>query len=411
MITEHLLVASSLKSRDFFERVREILDFEKDLPPLAAKVLSDIGTYYDKDLDAKGVDVPLLLETIKATVPKNAIYDSVKAFIEGATNDNISPGNVLELVKIVKQQAIGQQLAVALANREPKAKVHALIDEYTKWDDPDVIKEDDEETILGGTADHVALLSATLDRKNLIKLWPKALNDRIDGGVLPGHHIIVFAQTEIGKTQFAINLMAGFAKQGKRTLYLGNEDPIKSIHTRCIMRLARLPKYRVEEDKAEATRIAKENGLDLIDLKGLSPGSWPQVNRLARQLKPDIIVIDQLRNITSRKDGTRAESLEDCANNARAVGKRHGCVMVSLTQAGNSATDKAVVEISDIDSSKVGIPAQGDLIIAIGADQQMKASGVRIINLPKNKLSGKHEFFEAHFDTTTGVVRTPGSTN
>jgi hypothetical protein len=85
--------------------------------------------------------------------------------------------------------------------------------------------------------------------------------------------------------------------------------------------------------------------------------------------------------------------------------------MVSLTQAGNSATDKAVVEISDIDSSKVGIPAQGDLIIAIGADQQMKASGVRIINLPKNKLSGKHEFFEAHFDTTTGVVRTPGSTN
>ena len=42
-------------------------------------------------------------------------------------------------------------------------------------------------------------------------MYPLRLNKELGGGVLPGHHIILFARPEQGKTAAAITMAVGFA--------------------------------------------------------------------------------------------------------------------------------------------------------------------------------------------------------
>ena len=60
--------------------------------------------------------------------------------------------------------------------------------------------------------------------------------------------------------------------------------------------------------------------------------------------------------------------------------------------------------MSDVDSSKTGIPASADLMIGIGGDAVMKSNGTLGISLPKNKLSGLHDRFLATVNYQTGVL-------
>ena len=96
--------------------------------------------------------------------------------------------------------------------------------------------------------------------------------------------------------------------------------------------------------------------------------------------------------------------LEAAANEARSVGKDARLLVVSITQAGNSATDKVYLDMNDVDNSKTGIPGAVDLMIGVGADNAMKANGLLGISLPKNKLGGLHDKFTVSVDFTTGVV-------
>ena len=49
--------------------------------------------------------------------------------------------------------------------------------------------------------------------------------------------------------------------------------------------------------------------------------------------------------------------------------------------------------MGDVDSSNTGIPGACDVMIGIGASGEDEASGRRVLSLPKNKRSGRHDFF------------------
>lgn len=80
---------------------------------------------------------------------------------------------------------------------------------------------------------------------------------------------------------------------------------------------------------------------------------------------------------------------------------------VSLTQAnaGDEARPKVWLRDSDVDSSRTGLPAQADLLLGIGADDDMLNTGARAVSLCKNKLSGNHEGFMVQFDYLRSKVK------
>ena len=104
------------------------------------------------------------------------------------------------------------------------------------------------------------------------------------------------------------------------------------------------------------------------------------------------------------KSDSRTAELEAAGIEARAIAKEYNVLVISVTQAGDSATGKVYLDISDVDSSKTGIPASADLMIGLGADEAMKANGLIGFSLCKNKMSGDHAKFTCSVNYATGVI-------
>jgi hypothetical protein len=198
-------------------------------------------------------------------------------------------------------------------------------------------------------------------------------------------------------------MTAGFLRQGLKVLYVGNEDPAADILMRLISRLSKMTKQQIMENPEEAEKRAFDKGYGNIVVAALSPGNFFEIRKLVDKYNPDVVILDQLRNLEVNSEN-RVLQLEKSAQEARNLAKRYNVVVVSVTQAGDSAEGVAILGRSDVDFSKTGIPATLDLMIGIGADNAMEKHGLRTISLCKNKLSGNHEHFTVSINPQLGTV-------
>ena len=102
------------------------------------------------------------------------------------------------------------------------------------------------------------------------------------------------------------------------------------------------------------------------------------------------MVIDQLRNIDVDSEN-RTQALEKAATEARNTAKKFDIPVISVTQAGDSASGRTILSRGDIDGSNVGMPATADLMLGIGCTMEMEQRNMRVLSFPKNKISGRHE--------------------
>jgi archaellum biogenesis ATPase FlaH len=324
----------------------------------------------------------------------------------------VAPVGVAKEVLALKRYNVGMQLAASIGAREKDSKVQVLVEEYlgllrqeslsveTEWED---------------AADWSELCKETgLDRR--IPLAPMALNVRCGGGALPGHHILVYARPEMGKSLFALNMAAGFLKAQRRVLYIGNEDSIHVLKKRMLVRLSGIPATEIDRDKAkeaEAIHLATVRSAGNLHMRHLHRGSCADVEMAVKEFQPEVLILDQIRNLEAKTaDGKTTERLEAVATGVRGILARHHLVGVSVTQA-NDRTERYGQEppiwlgMSDVDSSRTGLPAQVDLMVGIGGTRDMISRGERAISLAKNKLDGgpiSREGFTCRFDTLLGRI-------
>jgi len=199
-------------------------------------------------------------------------------------------------------------------------------------------------------------------------------------------------------------MIAGFLQQELTVLYIGNEDPISDIVMRTVSRLTGMTKYEILDDPDTADQVARTKHYDNLILAGLAPGTPRQIQSLITEYKPDVVMIDQLRNLNVNEEHF-VQKLEKAATAARNLGKANNVLMVSVTQAGDSATGKGPLDMGDVDSSNTGIPAQVDVMVGVGATHDDEASNRRVLSLPKNKRSGNHEFFPVAIDPQLSKIR------
>ena len=191
---------------------------------------------------------------------------------------------------------------------------------------------------------------------------------------------------------FVINASCGFARQEKGVLYVINEDRPQDIILRHISNLSGMNKHEIRESPKRAQDLAYVRGWGNVIVASMAPGSPDDVRRLIEKHDPACVIADQLRNFKVRAEN-RTNQLEMAATEMRNIAKEADVVMLSVTQAGDSASNKLVLEQGDVDSSNTGIPAQADVMVGIGMDATTEAEGVRIVSLPKNKVGGIHDSF------------------
>ena len=119
---------------------------------------------------------------------------------------------------------------------------------------------------------------------------------------------------------------------------------------------------------------------------------------------PDVLVIDQIRNVQVKEDNF-VRHLEKVSAMIRQIGQRHEVLVISVTQAGDSATNKAALEMGDVDNSNTGMPGQADVMLGIGGTEADVRANRRVLSLPKNKRSGNHDFFTVEVDPVLNKIR------
>lgn len=379
---ERKLLAALIYERKAYDDTKEYLA-DEDFSDQGLIIYKAISSFYDEDSAALSVDKEVLKHTFEQKYEKHAArLNQILIDLEP-----VSIPNVVKTVLSLKKNKIGMELSHALASGN-ETTINRAMNKYITIKEKETVEE--ETTFIQYPIDKVV---SSVSRENLIKVYPKDLNERLEGGVPKGTHMLVFARPEVGKSLFSINTTCGFLREGKRALYIGNEDPHDMMLLRFFSNLSGMTRQEIQANPHKAEAIAKEKGYDNLIFASLAPGTIHQVHGLIKKHRPEILVVDQMQNLFAG-NLTKVERLEQVAMELRAVGKMYGIVVLSVCQAADSAGDKLVLGMGDVYFSNTGIPSQIDVMMGIGMDGTHEQNDTRVVTLCKNKITGNHDSFQ-----------------
>jgi hypothetical protein len=377
------ILRAVIESRDAFERVSKHVN-EKELTPTVQFWWRLVDEYYGRDSSCSSVDVDTLraIGERRITNPKHA-----EATLGVLSNlpAGVSSSNVVAAVLELKRYNVSAEFASAAMAGDMK-KANKLLRIVNELYETTTLEKEERRYALP-----VEELYGAVGRERRIPLLPKLLNDRIGGGVLPGHHVLVFGRTEVGKSAFVINMASGLVRKGQRVLYVGNEDEINNVKARFVARLTRRSPQECEQDLGgTAIAFRERGGEERLRLVHLQPGTVSSLRKDIEEWKPTVVVVDQIRNLDGPEDGM-TQRMEGNAIRFRSLLNEYGLVGISVTQAGNrderhNSDGPIWLGAGDVDSSRVGLPAQVDLMLGIGANSDLLSRGQRAVSLCKNKL-------------------------
>lgn len=403
---EDKLIKLVLSSRDDFYLIQQHINL-KTYSREFCIVFSYIKDYYERDSHASSVQLDLLAEIIKSTVTNEKHAERFITYIEEAMAVDVSSANIKQVVLQAKQRELGNELAIAIANGKDHEQLLKAYSELLQYTDLDEMLERGVEVYDASSLDD--LIEHETDPSTKLSLYPLALNERVDGGVQGSDHITIIARPEMGKTGLILTIANGFAKQGAVGIVFNNEERITRLRLRALSCSTGLTANEIRMDPEEAKRIAAERGYHNIIFVSMSPGTPKQIESFVARYKAKWFIVDQLRHLAVKSD-TRTNQLEEAANAMRNIAKKYDAVAITVTQAGDSAQGKAVLDMGDVDSSNTGIPGACDVLLGIGATDQHKEQGIRILSLSKNKLGGVHDAFPVRFNPSISkYVSTTGA--
>jgi hypothetical protein len=394
------VLSACLESRAAYDRVCQYVD-KHEFTPMAQYWWELVAGWYLRDDSATAVDRKLLRDRGKRQANEKH-RDTMLSWFDDLPCD-VSPDNaVFELLE-VKRHAKGNELAAQMG-AEPD-KLLPVAEEYVDLLQATTLQKD---TWIASEGDDD--LAAELDDSAKITVLPQALNRRLRGGVTPGTHIVLFGPTEIGKSALAINMVAGFLRQERKVLYVSNEDAANKVRLRVRSNLAHMSADEIRADPDEARRRSAAKGFGNLFVGNMDPGDVRQIERKVEELGAEIVVIDQLRNLHAvggAKGASGTQRIDQAAQEVRSLLIRKQLVGVSIMQAyaGEHGKPNIWFHASDVDSSRIGAPGTADVLLGMGADEEMQLQGLRAISICKNKVGGMHEGFICNIDTKRSKLK------
>lgn len=393
---EGKIIAAIYKDRDGYDILAPIVEKSSEavFSDINAILYDRAAEYYENDKDATSIDLDVIRSHVAREYPRQS--DIVNIAIDKIeSTEGISCNNIVQEFLAVKRDAIGRRLAgEILAGRTP---TDTLEEYHSLCMGAEIVPAGDDIVVHSNIRSKD--IAAALDSSNSIELYPPDLNDRV-GNLMRGDHILLFARPETGKSLIAINMVRGFVEQDLKVLYIGNEDSEQRMLPRFLCSIADITKDEMDQlGGEELDRLLDSTNIDNLYFVHLEPGTFPQIRGLIERLKPDVVIVDQIRNVQTGGDGLTT-GLERAGTEMRNIANEYNVLAVSITQAGESANGKLRLDLSDVDSSKTGLPAQIDLMIGVGVNEDYEGRGKRMLSLPKNKISGDHSFFSIDVDVS-----------
>lgn len=221
-----------------------------------------------------------------------------------------------------------------------------------------------------------------------------SLYERVAGGA-PGEFMVWFARPEMGKTAGWISLCAaphGFCEQGAVVHAFVNEEPGQRTMMRAISARTGMSREQIGNNlplaKSRLGTLRRDLKMyDSVDL------TLEALDAHCEKHKPDIVVIDQLDKVVTHGEFARPDlRLAHIYRCAREIAKRRDCFVIAVSQASADAEGKTHVTPDMLAGSKTDKFAEADIIIGVGAHQNVTAEQdmTRVLYVGKNKITGWH---------------------
>ncbi len=379
------VLAAVLDSRDAYDKVKSYVVME-ELGLQAQTWWPLVVEWYDADRKAQSVDREILLAKGERELPE-AHLSTLTGWLKDVPESNAPEAVVKELLEL-KRYVKGNELSQAIQGRADGARIDALLGEYSELRNATHLGTSE----VTWTMDDQEM-DSLLDRDNLIKFAPQRVNDRLKGGIGPGDTVLIFGRPEAGKSLFTVNAVAGFLKFKRKVLCIGNEEGTYRTRKRIICNLANTDNDGYAKDPEKALSLAKERGLDYLYICHMQPGSPAEIEELVKEVRPEVVVVDQIRNLTLGKTNDKlTDRLGELGTAMRSMANKYGFASVSVTQAGDK-TERHGQEVppwltmADIADNRTSLAAQFDVILGVGCTEELRRNNTRAISICKNKLN------------------------
>jgi AAA domain len=403
IMLDQQILAAIISSRTAYERIKEYIN-DKDASPPIAYWLHQVRDYYNRDHSAGCVDIP----TLRALGERGISNPKHAPAILGALDSTppVSGANVVELVLNLRRYNLSAEFAAASMSGDRKKATQLLQELSTIWDQTEIAQKSEIEY-----AKDWSELDSVVGRSRRIPIGPASLDSRIGGGVLPGHHVLIFGRTEIGKSCLTLSTTANLIRAQQSVLYIGNEDSIDILKARIRLSLLNQSQAWVDTHPRKAVRLLSEITGDRLTMVHVHPGSMSEVEDLASKHSPSVLILDQIRGLSGAEEGM-TQKLEANAIRLRSLLGRQKMIGISVTQAGDRSqghnqSGPIYLSAGDVDSSRVGLPGTVDLQIGVGASPEMLSRGLRMLSFAKNKLASGPQSREplcVRFDLEKNIV-------
>ena len=395
MMNENKVLSTIITSREAYLALATHVE-QNSFSEFGQLIFSAIANYYDLDESAQKCDVEILRLKLSKKYPR--LTSRINEFLE-TLPEPTSLKNLISVFKDMRRERVGLEVMQMIASGQQDS-VKSLMDKYLSLEDVSAaIDEVFNATPLEDIEQHFT-------GTNIIPMFPSKLNELLRLRGLPRQsQVLVFARPNVGKSAAAINIAGGCAERGYKVLYIGNEDPSPVMVFRLVSRILRTPEEDIKKDLKTYYTKALENGYGNIYFKEMTPGTYREVRTWVEKLRPDVVVIDQIRNMQFSKISMTV-NLEQASIAMRNLAKEFDFLSVLVTQAGDSATNKLVLRMEDVEWSHTGIAAAMDLMIGLGQNDEFRAQGKIMLSFPKVKNNPPILPFHAKVDYATNRILT-----
>lgn len=323
-------------------------------------------------------EYPVLSKEEKALLPR--VIEDI-----AASDESVDEQTLLGYLQSLRDRQMGEQMAIKALDfsqgRASKEELQSISEELFY----NFVKTDDEapkylEVSLDAVQQH---LSAPGFRWRL-----RVLNQAL-GSLRKGNFGFLFARPETGKTTFLASEVTNFIAQTDGIiLWVNNEEPPPQIMLRCYNAALGKPSDEVFKNIEESKRLFTELGGNRIKIVDTVNASKKEVEAICKELKPVMIVFDQLDKITGEFGDERNDLVLKAKYQwARELAKVYGPV-IAVCQAGGTGENKKYLTMNDVDSSHTAKQGEADFMLGIGCTHNDNDEFTRYLSICKNKLPG-----------------------
>ena len=216
--------------------------------------------------------------------------------------------------------------------------------------------------------------------------------DQAVGAIGPEVFGIFAGPVNSGKSAMGISFTfgpKGFAEQGAKTVYIGNEESLKRTMMRGVSCWSGMTKTEILDNPLEAQKRFDEirENIFLIDDYSMT---FNKLHHVMDKLTPDIVILDMLDKVkvsgVFQRDDQR---LGKIAEMARETAKKYQCAVFGLSQTNGDTFGQLIIEQNELSGSRVDKAANADLVLTLGSLPSAEDNNnFRRIFVAKSKLEG-----------------------